>query len=307
MKLTLLLGAVFLLSGAVIAAEADLESSYTALQGAVQKNDATQVKKLAAETSTLARQAAKEEAPDTEEAKKDWETRIARAKDIDAFTEYALYATAVQSSAETTIDLIATLELQNPKSKYLEEAYAPYFVALTKTGAAAKIPVVAEKALANFPNNPDLLLILAENAQAAKRTDRAGVYGARLVAAIGKRTKPDTISAAEWERKKSTMLGRGYWYAGIAASARGDYFNADKNLRAALPLIAGNEEMVGAALFNLGVSDYQLGHQAMDRKLLTDAARFSDEVAKMKSPFARQAWTNANLIRQEIDRLSARR
>jgi hypothetical protein len=115
------------------------------------------------------------------------------------------------------------------------------------------------------------------------------------------------MSAAAWETKRSTMLGRGYWYSGVAASMRNDFFNADRNLRAALPLIAGNEEFQAAAWFYLGVADYQLGRQALNRQQLMDAAKFSDQAAATKSQYARQAWSNANLIRQELDKMSARR
>ena len=38
------------------------------------------------------------------------------------------------------------------------------FYALHKTGAAAKIPAIAEKAVASFPENDDVLLALAESA-----------------------------------------------------------------------------------------------------------------------------------------------
>lgn len=307
MKLPILICSVVFCAWPCFARPGDLETSYESLKNAVAANDSAQVKKLAGETSAQARQAAQEPAPADEDGKEVWEVRVARAKVIDLYTEYALYAMAIQGAPEVTVDLMATLEQQNPKSKYLEESYANYFVALTKTGASAKIPAIAEKAVANLPNNPDLLVYLADTAWSQKRFDRAASYAARLIAALGRAQKPESLSAADWEKKKKGMLGRSYWIAGLAAGARNDYFNADRNLRAALPLIAGNDEMIAAALFNLGLANYHLGRQGMNRQQLLDAANYSEQAAKMKSPYAQQAWTNAHLIRQEIEQMTRRR
>ena len=65
-----------------------------------------------------------------------------------------MYSTAVQGPPAITVELLSALEEQNPKSKYLEQAYAPYFLALNETGASAKIPAVAEKAL--YRNSPTM-------------------------------------------------------------------------------------------------------------------------------------------------------
>ena len=55
----------------------------------------------------------------------------------------------------------------------MDMAYPVYFQALTKTGAADKIPAVAESALKNLPENEDLLATLAESALAKKDSAKA--------------------------------------------------------------------------------------------------------------------------------------
>ena len=86
------------------------------------------------------------------------------------YVESALAGTAIQSPPAVMVDLISALEQENPKSKYLDEIYGPYLVALNKTGAGAKIPAIAEKALANFPENEDLLLLMTETAMTRKQS-----------------------------------------------------------------------------------------------------------------------------------------
>jgi len=303
MNLAALSFAVLLVARAAPTVPDDLENAFQNLQQAESKKDAAQVKKLAAETCALARQVASSPAPEGEDEKEAWTKRVAYARDVELRTEYALYVTAVQDQPATTVDLLSTLEQQNPKSKYLEEAYGAYILALNQTGAASKIPAVAEKAIAHFPNSEDLLLVLAETALNRKQSERAQGYAERLVAVLSKHPKPEGMAAADWERKRSTALGRGYWIAGFVHSEKTQYYEADKDLRAALPLIKGNEAMMAAALFYLGVANYQLGSAARNKARVLEAAKFSDQAAAIKGPYSDQAWRNAQIMRTEAGKM----
>ena len=48
------------------------------------------------------------------------------------------------------------------KAGIWDAAYTHYFLALQQAGVASKILVIAEKVVANFPENEDLLLVLAD-------------------------------------------------------------------------------------------------------------------------------------------------
>lgn len=303
MNLAALSFAVLLVARAAPAVPDDLENAFQNLQQAESKKDAAQVKKLAAETCALARQVASSPAPEGEDEKEAWTKRVAYARDVELRTEYALYVTAVQGQPATTVDLLSTLEQQNPKSKYLEGAYGAYILALNQTGAASKIPALAEKAIAHFPNSEDLLLVLAETALNRKQSERAQGYAERLVAVLSKHPKPEGMAAADWERKRNAALGRGYWIAGFVHSEKTHYYEADKNLRAALPLIKGNEAMMAAALFYLGVANYQLGSATRNKARVLEAAKFSDQAAAIKGPYSDQAWRNAQIMRTEAGKM----
>ena len=147
MKLSVFGMALVLVAGPAVAVADEMDDAYQSLKDAVAKKDAAAVKKVAPDAYKLAKQAENEAAPTNADEKEAWTQHVAYAKDVESFTEYSLYATAVQSPSETLIDLIQMLEQINPKSKYLADAYAPYFAALNATGAAAKIPGIAEKAL----------------------------------------------------------------------------------------------------------------------------------------------------------------
>ena len=300
-----LIVALLLWTGSAAAAAEDLDSSYQSLQEAVAKKDAELVKKLAAQTVVIARQAACETAPAGNDADEQaaWKKRVAYGKEVESYTEYALYSIAVQSAPAVMIDLMSTLEAQNPKSKYLDEGYGAYLVELAKNGSEAKVLPLAEKAIANFPQNPDLLLVLMENAMTHKQTDRALSFGNRLVAAAGKRAKPEGEAAADWERSRNTWLGHGYWTVGSISAEKGLYAAADKSLRAALPLVKGDDYRTGVALFYLGVANYQVGKATLDKKKVLEAAQFSDEAAKFNTPVQHQAWVNAQLMRTDASKM----
>ncbi len=299
MTLSAISFAVLLIAGPIIEVR-DLEVAFQNLKAATEsKKDAAEVKKLAAETCAMARQVLSAPPPESDTESEAWTSYVAYVRDIELYTEYALYATAVQAPPAMTVDLISTLEQQNPKSKYLNEAYAPYFRALNQTGGAAKIPALAEKAIPNFPNNEDLLLVLADTAMNRKQSDRALGYAERLIVVLAKHPKPEGVSSADWERKRSAALGRGYWIAGVVQSEKTRYYEADKDLRAALPLIQGNETMMGSALFYLGLANYQLGKMMMNKARVLEAAKFSEQAAAIKGPLSQQAWHNALVMKTE--------
>jgi len=286
MSLSALSFAAILLFGPPAVIPEDLENAFQSLNEAVSKKAAAEVKDLAAETCALARQ-----------------IESVRAREIELYTEYALYATALASPPTTTADLLAALEQQNPKSRYLDEAYGPYLLALHQTGAASKIPAIAAKAIANFPNNEDLLLVLADTALSRKQSDRALNYAERLLSTMYKHSKPEGMSAADWERKRSAALGRGHWIAGLLHAEKAQYYEADKDLRSALPLIKGNEAMLAPALFHLGVVNYELGRMTMRKARVLEAATFSEQAAALGGPLGQQAWHNALVMKTEAGKM----
>ena len=303
MKLPVLGMAIVLLAGPAVAVADDLEDAVQSLKDAAAKKDIDAVKKLVATILPMTKEIVAEAAPAGAEEKKAWQERVTYAKNADVYIESVYYTIAVQSEPEVLVDLISTLEQQNPKSKYLNQAYGPYLVALNKTGAAAKIPAIAEKGLANFPENEDLLLYMTDTAMTKKQADRALSYANRLTATLSKRAKPEGVSAADWERKRSAALAHGYYIAGIISADKGQYVPADKNLRAALPLIQGQPTMLGPALFYLGMANYQLGKMTLNKAKMLEAAKFSEQSMAIPSAFQDQARHNALVIKDEAARM----
>ncbi|HSW50971.1 MAG TPA: hypothetical protein VLH09_12385 [Bryobacteraceae bacterium] len=301
--LSVCLGALLILGPATGFAQT-LDESFAALKDAEAKKDVELVKKLSAQTHALAAEELAIEEPEAADMKKAWKERLSWARDVDAFSEYALYSLSLTAEPNVAIDLLQTLEKQNPKSRYLDEGgYASYFAALTKLGKTSEIAAVAERGLVNLPNSVDLLLVLADTAMAKQQTGPGLTYSQRLVNAMNRATKPEGVSDADWGRKRSLALGHGYYYIGIIQLQRNAFFEVDRNLRAALPHIQGNNAMMGPALFGLGVANYQLGRQTMNRKRVLEAADFSDKASKIPGSHASDAYRNAQAMRAEAAKM----
>jgi tetratricopeptide (TPR) repeat protein len=281
-----------------------LMASYNSLKEAVESKKAPEeIKKLAMDVNAKAEEVIAAPAPDSEGDKEILAKQVDYAKGLQSYSEYALFSTAAEAAPAVAVDLFATLEQDNPKSKYLDEGYARYFYALNQAGQAAKVPAIAEKALANFPNNGDLLLVLADSALSKNQADSALRYASRLVSVMNGAEKPEGVPDADWQKKKSSALGRGYWIVGLVQGQKQNFFEADKNLRAALPYIRGNDSMAGPALYMLGVANYQLGRAALNKKRVLEAADYSDQAAKIKGAHQQAAWNNAQAMRTEAAKM----
>lgn len=307
MRIPVLGVAVILFAGALAGVADDLTTSYNNLKEALTSKDAALVKKLAVETNAQARQVAATAEPGDAAERDALAKRKAFAGEVESYTEYALFAVAVESQGPVLIDLIGTLEGLNPKSKYLDDAYAAYFAAMHQMKESAKIPDAAEKAIVNFPNNEDLLLVLADHMLSHRQTAQAGAYAERLLGVMARHAKPETISAGDWERKRALALGRGYWIAGLAHGEKNEHFQCDRDFKAAMPYIKDNPQMLAPALFYLGVSNYYLGRSAMNHAQILEGSKYSEQCSKIPGPYQRQAWTNAHLMKTEADKLVLRK
>ena len=265
MKLALLSTAFLLIAGSATLFADDLDDALNSLKQAEPSKDAAKIKKLSAEAHAVAKKYQGTAPADAD--RESFEARARYAKDVDTYSEYALYALAIQDPKDAA-DLMTTLEQQNPKSKYLEM--------------------------------PDALMALADNALGRKQQDRAVTYANRIIAS---QKAPEGMAAADWERAKNGTLGRAYFIVGSVACDRNQYLNADKNLRAALPLIKGNNGMLQPALFCLGVANYNLSNMTANKAKMVEAAKFSEQAAAIQGPLQDQAYKNASAMKAAADKM----
>ena len=277
----------------------DLDISYNALKAAEGKKDPDAVMKWSERTSAIARTIVGAAKPDDEDEAKQ---RADYAKQIDTYTEYALYASALQPGSGPKITtLVEALMARNPKSQYLPKLYGAYLNAASQGGNPDKTVAAADKVLAADPTNENALLTSANtNMTRNKNPEKVIECANKLVEVMSSKPLPEGMSEADWNKKKTTMIGLGHWMAGVTAAAQGKLADADKALRAALPDIKDNSQLLGIGLFQLGLADYKMGKSGKNKALIQDALRFSTQSAAIKGPFQTQAATNVKAIKQEL-------
>lgn len=178
------------------------------------------------------------------------------------------------------------------RGKYAEEVdmyseYALYSVAIQSPAAKAMDLINAlekQDPKSKYLNEPSVLSVQADYALGRKDTGKALALANKMIA-LGEK---DPVAAA-----------RGHWIAGVIQGEKQQYRDADKNLRAALPAIKGNNAMMAPALFYLGVANYNLAHALLSKTRMQEAAKFSEQCAAIPGPYQDQAYKNSMTMKTE--------
>ncbi|MGB9605328.1 MAG: hypothetical protein ACP5U2_09075 [Bryobacteraceae bacterium] len=272
----------------------DLETAHEALKAAAAKKDPATLIAWAGKVSAAARKVAATPKPKEEDQVEDWKTAVDFAKQLDVYTEYTLYALALQSpDPKERIMLIEALEKQNPDSQYLPQIANLRFIAYLQAGQHEKAVALAEKVLEKDQSNEDMLLAVADSYRHQKKDpDRVLAYCAKALELVATKPKPEGVDPQAWETRKKQISGRAHYLAGLTHAARNNWGEADKELRAALPGIADNPLMNAEALFYLGLANFRLGEKDCEPSRILDAVNFTKQSAAIKSPYQAPARQN---------------
>lgn len=274
-----------------------MDVSYYALKAAVAKNDVAETEKWSARTSEAAQKLAN---PATPPADDDAKHQQEYAKEVNEYSQYALYVVALKAQPKEVVALVDEMEKQDPKSQYLSLVSGSYFTALEKTGEGAKACPAADRMSAGSSKNVEAMLFAADCSMRAQKGAGMIAYGEKALGALGSRTKEAGMSDAEWATKKEEMEGSAHWYVGVGYSLEGKYGPANKTLRTALPMLKSNEQLRGMALFYLGLANYSLGKAIGDRGQMRQGMQFFQQSAAINNPLQGQASKNAKLVQGEL-------
>ncbi|HOL73851.1 MAG TPA: hypothetical protein PKW45_20570, partial [Bryobacteraceae bacterium] len=143
----------------------DAQTAHACLKTALEiKRDPDLVLKWAPITSDVARKIAQTPKPSDEDEVEDWQHEVDYAKQLDIYTEYSLYAMALQTpDPQKKIALGDLLEQRNPESQYIPMVAEHRFMAYIQTGDNAKAVALAEKTLERDQTNAEMLLAVASS------------------------------------------------------------------------------------------------------------------------------------------------
>jgi hypothetical protein len=273
----------------------DMDAAYYALKAAVDKNDVELTKKWSARTSEAARKIiSSSKAPADDDAKH----ALEYAKQVDEYSEYALYVVALKAQPKEEADLVDVLIKQNPKSQYLPEVANGYFAALGKAGEGAKAcPAAAKMAV---DKNAEAMLYAADCSWRGGKADAVVSYSTKAAEAAGSRAKREGVSDADWGTQKAVLIGTANFYTGVGYALEMRYGPANKALKAALPAIKGSQQSYATALFYLGLANYSLGKPLGDKAQMREGLKYFQESAGIPGPMQDQASRNAKLVLAEL-------
>ena len=272
-----------------------VESAHQTLKAAEIKKDPDLVKKWSARTAELAQKVVASPQPSNPDDVENWKARVEYAKQVNTYSEYSLYATALQcTDPKKEAELLEALQQRNPKSEYLAKAIDPLFVAYQRAGENDKALALAQQVNATGQAGEDMLLVLADDALKKKEADQVHTYTAKIVEVMNSKPKPEGVADADWTKRKSTILGLAYYMSGKEYYNQAKFEPADKELREALPLVEGNANMHTEVLYLLGYANYKL-------EKIQEAANFYKACAALKSPFQALASKNLTALRSQYD------
>ena len=273
----------------------DMDAAYYALKAAVAKGDVAETKKWSSRTAEAARMAiSSAKAPTDDEGKH----QLEYAKEVDEYSEYALYVLALKAQPKEAVDLVDTLIKQNPKSQYLPEVANNYFAALTKAGEGNKICSAADRMAVD--KNAEAMIQAADCAWRANRAAAVLSYASRAAEAANTRAKREGVSDTDWATQKSLLLGTAEFYTGIGNAMEMRWGLANRALKASLGTMKGNQSYYGVALFDLGLANYSLGKPLGDKGQMREGLKYFQESAGIAGPMQDQAQRNAKLVLAEL-------
>jgi hypothetical protein len=269
----------------------DVHSAYQGLLAAEGKRDADLVIAWSDKTSQAAKMLIASPAPQDEDEAKEWKSKVDYAKDVDLRSEYALYGVSPHIADPNKRILLAdALRKRNPQSKYLVNMGEIEFNAYRQLNNNAKALEAAERVLADEQKNEDMLIFAADQyMQSKKNPDKVIAYSLKTVEVMESKPKPEGISDADWNKKKTAFSGLGNFIAGATYYDQKKLKQADETLKAALPNTQGNDQLKAATLFYLGLANHAM-------KNTKAAMAYNQECAKIKSQFQSKAIQNLKLI-----------
>jgi tetratricopeptide (TPR) repeat protein len=227
----------------------------------------------------------------------------ADAKQTEDYADFCAYTAARQlTDPAAKIAVFERLDSHKSTSEILHNLPADFFEAYQQLGDADKAGAMAQRALAADPENVEMLLAVAEyqfHKGSPKARPEIVAHTTKAVDILLKKPHPPQWTDADWEKKKSQMLGLAYYLGGISASMLNNWAKADQMLRGAVPLIHDNGAQESAVLYHLGMANYRLAEAGTDRTRPVDAVKFLRRCATIKGPYQDQAAKYVESIRSE--------
>ena len=278
----------------------DVDAANNCLKAAEESKDPALIHKyakLAWDTAEVALKGKKPDAVDTI----DWDKQLDFCRSLKSYAEYTVFALAPKDDREKRAEILKWVEEINPKSAYLKDATQAGATTTFTASAAASADTVksAQQTITTDPGNVDALAALAEHANQVGDFGHVLQYTAKLIEVLSG-AKPHDLSDSDWKLRRERYLVSALWLNGVNNSLRGNYAQADRSLRAVLPFIRGNTQLLSAGLYHLGYVNYQLAEKGEPNRVF-EGLKYFQECTQLKGNYQEQAHKNIAAIKSEFN------
>ena len=272
----------------------DAEAALQCLKAVEAKKDADAIKKYSAAASAAARKMAAAPQPKEADEVEAWKKDVDYARQVDTYSEYALYRAAVESrDPKAAIALGEMLEQRNPTGEYTVKVREPMFAAYRQAGATDQALALAERAAAAGEADEDMLLAVTDHyLQTKNEPEKAHAYSVKIVELMTAKAKPEGVSDADWTTRKNLVVGLAHYMNGKLYWNENRFPQADQALRSALPLVESNAALKPEVLYLLAYANYKL-------EKAQDAANYYRACAALKSPYQAMATKNLQAVKAQ--------
>jgi tetratricopeptide (TPR) repeat protein len=215
-------------------------------------------------------------------------------KPAKARLEAALFNRSVQeTNLAAKISALDQFSRAFPQSVHMNKVNYLYFIAYRQAHDDKKALAIAEQILQKDQTREDVLAYVADVYFRQKRElDRVISYSTLMMDLVNGKPKPDGVSDEDWARQRTNLTFSAHWMIGTAHVYREQWSAADKELRAALAMHGGSDQMTAGILTSLGWASYKLRN-------VGDALKFYEQCTKIPGTFQKTAEQSILSIKNE--------
>ena len=260
--------ALFIVAAPAFCQEADIDAAETLMKAAQEKSDWAGVMQNGIAEAGLIAKALTGEKPNTM-TDAVWTNTLERWKAQRLQAEYACYnATTHETDPAKKVKLLEQFLAAFEGGAYAKPSLATLAGAYQQTGDKAKALATAKKVLEVEPDNEGMHLMLADNDFSAKQLPSAIEHARAAVKAVESKKKPEGYADDAWTAYTRRISGTAHSIAGQALMLQDKPEAAIADLKPAVEMLAGNNQLAAPAMYNLAFAYGKLKRIAEARAVL---------------------------------------
>jgi len=248
--------------------EAEIDSAEKLMKAAQEKSDWAGVMQNGIAEAALITKALTGEKPNTV-TDAVWSNTLERWRAQRLQAEYACFdATIHETDPAKKVKLLEQFLAAFEGGPYAKQSLATLAGAYQQTGDKAKALATAKKVLEGDPDNEGMHLMLADNDLSTKQLPSAIEHARAALKALDSKKKPEGTSDDAWAKYTKTIGGWAHSIAGQALMLQDKPEAAIPELKPAVDMLAGNNQLAAPAMYNLAFAYGKLKRMAEARAVL---------------------------------------